>query len=180
MDDKQKYINSLRESLTYSNTKFDTQTLTISGASLAFSLTFIKEIVPFREAVFILFFYISLALFVVTIFLGLYGHYLSMKKISKAIDLAEKEKYKEINEQSDDISKINRGLLICIVGGVIFLIIYCILNIENQRRLMNSKDSKIKPQIDLIDKKDTISIKNIIKLNNKDSLNNKSIIKKDE
>jgi hypothetical protein len=176
MDEKQEYINSLRESLTYSNTKFDTQTLTISGASLAFSLTFIKEIVPFKDAIFMPIFYISLTLFIITIFLGLFGHYLSMKKISNAIDLAEKEKYNEIYEQEDYISKINAFLITSIISGIFLLIIYCVLNIENQRNILNSKESKINSQIVIKNKEIKISTKEYNNIKFIDSLNNKSLI----
>lgn len=176
MDEKQQYINTLRENLTYSNTKFDTQTLTISGASLAFSLTFIKEIAPFKEAIFIPIFYISLFFFIVTIFLGLFGHYLSIKKISNAIDLADKEEYNKINNQKDYISLINAFLITFIVGGIIFLIIYCVINIENQRNQISKIDSKINSQIVIKDKEITILPKEYNNIKYLDSINNKSLI----
>jgi hypothetical protein len=176
MDEKQQYINSLRESLTYSITKFDAQTLTISGASLAFSLTFIKEIVPFKEAICIPVFYTSLSLFIITIFLGLFGHYLSMKKLSNAIDLADKEKYDDINNQKDYISIINVLLITSIIGGIILLIIYCIINIENQRKSINLEDSKINSQFVIKDKNITISTKEFNQIKYIDSISNKSLI----
>lgn len=89
----------------------------------------------------------------------MFGHYLSIKKISNAIDLADKEENNKINDQKDYISLINAFLITFIVGGIIFLIIYCVINIENQRNQISTIDSKINFQIVIKDKEITILTK---------------------
>ena len=96
MNDKDKYLKDLFEDLKYSVSKFDSQTLAISGGALGFSLTFIKNIVPFSVAIHIWLLYISLALFIFTISFGLLGHYLSIRQISNSIDSVSEEKYDEL------------------------------------------------------------------------------------
>ena len=143
MNEKENYINNLKETLTYSVSKFDTQTLTISGASLAFSLTFIKDIVPFSKAIYIPIFYLSLILFLVTVFLGLYGHYLSMKKTIKVIELAQKDDFEGIMEMKDKTNTINAIVITSLSLGILSLIIYCVINIEKERKIGNNQEGKI-------------------------------------
>jgi hypothetical protein len=50
--EQDKYLRELNEDLRYSAEKFDGQTLAISGAALGFSLSFIKDIVPFQNSIF--------------------------------------------------------------------------------------------------------------------------------
>jgi F0F1-type ATP synthase membrane subunit a len=141
MNDKDKYLKDLFEDLKYSVSKFDSQTLAISGGALGFSLTFIKDIVPFSEAIHIWLLYISLALFIFTISFGLLGHYLSIRQISNSIESVSKEKYDELKPDKW-IPKINASLIISIAIGIILMIFYCVINIENQRSNTSIKTSK--------------------------------------
>lgn len=140
MNDKDKYLKDLFEDLKYSVSKFDSQTLAISGGALVFSLTFIKNIVPFSDAIHIWLLYISLALFIFTILFGLFGHYLSIRQISNSIDSVSEEKYDELKPDKW-IPKINASLIISIALGIILMILYCVINIENQRTKTFKKDS---------------------------------------
>ena len=140
MNDKDKYLKDLFEDLKYSVSKFDSQTLAISGGALVFSLTFIKNIVPFSDAIHIWLLYISLALFIFTILFGLLGHYLSIRQISNSIDSVSEEKYDELKPDKW-IPKINASLIISIALGIILMILYCVINIENQRTKTFKKDS---------------------------------------
>ena len=128
MNDKDKYLKDLFEDLKYSVSKFDSQTLAISGGALVFSLTFIKNIVPFSDAIHIWLLYISLALFIFTISFGLLGHYLSIRQISNSIDSVSEEKYDELKPDKW-IPKINASLIISIALGIILMILYCVINI---------------------------------------------------
>jgi hypothetical protein len=137
MTDKDKYLKDLFEDLKYSVSKFDTQALTIGGGALGLSLTFIKEIVPFNQSIFIILFYFSLGLFILSISLGFIGHYISIKQISKSIELVSDEKYS--NLKSDKwIPKINLIVASTITAGILMLVIYCVINIEHQRKTDNN------------------------------------------
>jgi hypothetical protein len=136
MTDKEQYIKDLFEDLKYSLSKFDSQSLAISSGALGLSLTFIKEIVPFNKSEYIILFYISLGLFILTLTLGFIGHYLSLRQISKSIEKVEKDKISEI-KVDNVIPKINLTVAISLPLGILFLVLYCVLNIENVR---NSKE----------------------------------------
>lgn len=141
MNDKDKYIKDLYSDLKYSIGKFDTQTLIISGGALGFSLTFIKEIVPFTEAKFLELLYVALACFIFSIGVGFFGHYLSITQISKQIALVAEEKYDEIKPDKS-LPRLNLSVLISLILGIILLVSYCVINIENkknQRKLLNNK-----------------------------------------
>jgi hypothetical protein len=134
MTDKDKYLKDLFEDLKYSVSKFDTQALTIGGGALGLSLTFIKEIVPFDQSIYIILFYFSLGLFILSISLGFIGHYISIKQISTSIETVSQEKYSEL--KSDKwIPKINLIVALTITLGILMLVIYCVINIEYQRNI---------------------------------------------
>ena len=137
---KDKYLKDLYEDLKYSVSKFDEQSLLISGGALGLSLTFIKDIVPFQDSQYILIFYSALCLFIFSMGLGFIGHYLSTKYIMKSIEFVEQEKYSEIKPEKW-IPRINTIIAIFLTLGVIFLVAYCIINIEIAKT-KNKKDTK--------------------------------------
>lgn len=132
MNEKERYQKDLFEDFKYSISNFDNQALIISGGALGFSLTFIKDIAPFSEAVYVWILYLSLVCFIYTIGIGFFGHYLSLRQISKSIELVSNEKYSEL--KSDKwIPKINLSIVITLTLGILFMVVYCVLNIENQK-----------------------------------------------
>jgi hypothetical protein len=134
MTDKDKYLKDLFEDLKYSVSKFDTQALTIGGGALGLSLTFIKEIVPFDQSICIILFYFSLGLFISSISLGFIGHYISIKQISKSIEIVSQEKYSDLKTDKW-IPRINLIVATTITAGILMLVIYCVINIEYQRKI---------------------------------------------
>jgi hypothetical protein len=130
MTDKDNYIKDLYEDLKYSLSKFDSQALAISSGALGISLTFIKEIVPFESSVYTMLFYIALFLFIFTLTIGFIGHYLSSKQILDSIAKVSQEKYNELR-QDKWIPKLNFAIVIALPLGVLFLVSYCIINIES-------------------------------------------------
>lgn len=144
MTEKDQYKKDLFEDLKYSLSKFDSQSLAISSGALGLSLTFIKEIVPFEESKYISFFYISLGLFILTLTLGFIGHYLSINQISKSIQKVDEDKISEI-KVDNIIPKINLSVAISLPLGILFLVLYCVINIENVRnKKSNNSIKKIK------------------------------------
>lgn len=149
MTEMEKYLKELYEDLKYSVSKFDTQALTIGGGALGLSLTFIKEIVPFDQSICIILFYFSLGLFILSISLGFIGHYISIYRISKSIELVSDENNSEL--KSDKwIPRINLIVATTITTGILFLVTYCVINIEYQRRIETkseiNKSLKIKKE----------------------------------
>ncbi len=67
------YWDSYRDSIG----KFDHQSLYISSGALGFSLTFVKEIVPFNKSIFIWIFILSICSFLATIILGFINQLIS-------------------------------------------------------------------------------------------------------
>ncbi|KFD40297.1 hypothetical protein AT05_01435 [Schleiferia thermophila str. Yellowstone] len=133
MTDKDNYIKDLYEDLKYSVSKFDSQALAISGGALGISLTFIKEIVPFENSVYTSLFYIALGLFIFTLTIGFVGHYLSSKQILDSIEKVSNEEYGEL--KSDKwIPRLNMTIVIALPLGIVFLVTYCIINIETLKR----------------------------------------------
>jgi hypothetical protein len=80
-DPKNKYLDDLHSDYRYSIDKTDYHALYISSGALAISLTFLKDIVPFKDAIWLFLFYIALIMFVLTILLGFLAHYLSSQLI---------------------------------------------------------------------------------------------------
>ena len=144
MTDKDNYLKDLYEDLKYSLSKFDSQALAISGGALGISLTFIKEIVPFENSIYTTLFYIALGFFIFTLTIGFVGHYLSSKQILDSIEKVSDEKYNEL-KQDKWIPRLNLTIVITLPLGIIFLVTYCILNIENLkgRKTENPTTQKI-------------------------------------
>lgn len=148
MTDKDNYIKDLYEDFKYSLLKFDSQALAISGGTLGISLTFIKEIVPFESSVYTILFYITLGLFIFTLTIGFIGYYLSSKQILNSIEKVSQEKYNEL-KQDKWIPRPSLAIVIALPLGVIFLVSYCIINIES---LKVTKSEEPTTQTIIIDK----------------------------
>jgi hypothetical protein len=142
MADQNDYIRDLFDDLKYSVSKFDAQALAISGGALGISLTFIKDIVPFEKSSYIGFFYCALILFVLSIIIGFFGHYHSLKIISKSLKLASQNRHTEIKEDKV-IPRINLFLITSLILGIIFLVAYCIINIQISKKNNSKSDVKI-------------------------------------
>lgn len=142
MNDKDNYIKDLFEDLKYSISKFDNQALVISGGALGFSLTFIKDIVPFSEAIYVWLLYSSLFCFIYTIGIGFFGHYLSLKQISNSIEIVSNEKYNDLKPDKW-IPKINLSIVISLSLGILLMVGYCLINIQNLRNNKKMKQHQI-------------------------------------
>jgi len=151
MTEKDNYIKDLYEDLKYSVSKFDSQVLAISSGAIGLSLTFIKDIVPFKHAIYSWIFYLSLAIFILCLTIGFIGHYLSIRQISDSIEKVSKNKITEI-KQEKWIPRLNFGIVILLPIGVLLIVLYSIINIENykssEHKIESKKETKeiIKPK----------------------------------
>ncbi|MFT3796491.1 hypothetical protein [Flavobacterium sp.] len=177
MTEKDQYKKDLFEDLKYSLSKFDSQSLAISSGALGLSLTFIKEIVPFEESECIIFFYFALAFFIITLTLGFIGHYLSLRQISKSIEKVDSDRISEIKVDKV-IPIINLTVVFSLTFGILCLVAYCVINIENKRQETHDKNA---PKITVekeIGNGEKILIKGSLdQFNYSDTLNKKTTIK---
>ena len=141
MTEQDNYIKDLYEDLKYSVSKFDSQVLAISSGAIGLSLTFIKDIVPFKYAIHSWIFYLALAFFILCLTIGFIGHYLSIRQISDSIDKVSENKINEI-KQEKWIPRLNFGIVILLPIAALLIVLYSIINIENYKSFEHKPDSK--------------------------------------
>lgn len=136
---KQQYIKELDADYRYGVEKFDTQALYISSGALAISLTFIDNIVPISEAVYITLYYFALSFFVFAIIIGFASQFISSKLIKARIKKIDNN---DFNIQSKDwIGFMNIAVMTTLVLGIILLVLFAIINMN----VANNKD--IQPKV---------------------------------
>jgi hypothetical protein len=128
---KQKYLDDLWEDLRYSISKFDEQLLIISGGALGISLSFIKDIVPLKDAIWIWLYYTAIGSFTFCIGFGFLNHLRSADSIYDRYEKVNNEKYDFDLENNSKFW--NRLLTVSLTTGIITLVLFCIINIENYR-----------------------------------------------
>ncbi len=132
---KRDYIKDLYTDFRYGIEKFDTQALYLSSGALAISLTFLKDIVPISEAVYLILYYLALILFGLVILIGFVAHYISSRQIMARIKKIEQN---DFNVQDYDwISLINKTIIATLVIGIGLLIAFTMIN-------MNVVNKKVK------------------------------------
>ena len=138
-EEKEKALDNTWNNYLYAIGKFDDQSLFISSGALGLSLTFIKDIVPIKDCIYIGLFYIAIICFLLTIVAGFINHFYSANTLRKAFDKtnnneSDTENYKE--KHSKRIRNINRFLTGSLIIGLIGLVLYCVINISNYRTTM--------------------------------------------
>lgn len=134
---KQDYINDLYTDFRYGIEKFDTQALYLSSGALAISLTFIKDIVPIKEAVYLYLFYTALILFTLTITIGFIAHFISTRQIMARIKKVEQDEFTV--HDNDWISRINKLIIFTLIAGIALLVTFTMINMN----AVNKKENKI-------------------------------------
>jgi hypothetical protein len=136
-EDEKNFINALNEDLRYSVSKFDGQTLAISGGALGISLTFIKDFVPFDKSIYPGLFLFAQLLFTVVITVGFVSHYWSMRGTIRSIEKADNRKYDEIlsdNKRDNKlINRFNGFIATALPIGILLLVLYCFININHSK-----------------------------------------------
>lgn len=133
---REEYLKDLYDDYRYSINKFDTYTVYLSGGALAISLTFVENIVPIKEAVWIGLYYWAIILFGFSMLLGLYAHYKSSIEIGKRLkQIIEKGYYNE--QEKDKISIMNKIIIYTITIGTILLIAFSIINMNRLNKKSN-------------------------------------------
>ncbi len=145
-EDRNKNLTNSWEDYTYSIGKFDDQSLLISSGALGLSLTFIKEIVPLKTAIYLGLFYCAITLFLMTIILGFFNHWYSAmtsshihEKLNKKEDEKKIESYR--NNRWALIGRLNTILGTSLLFGLLLLVIFCLINIHYYRILPEKAES---------------------------------------
>jgi hypothetical protein len=128
---KRDYLNSLWDDYKDSISKFDDQSLLISGGALGISLTFVKDIVPLDQSIHLWLFVLALICFVLTILFGFINHIISANTIKRTHQKASANDFtKPINNK---IAGLNIFIAGSLVTGLILLVLYCTINIANYK-----------------------------------------------
>lgn len=159
-DDQKKEIKDvLYHDLRYSVNSFDNLTITIGGGALALSLTFIGEIVPLKDAIQIWILYTGIAFLTIAIVASFIGH-------AHNVEFLYKELITVVNEQNfklrtSPIVGFNKVIAGLVVGGVIAIVVFVVVNVTHERNLPSEKpDSKGTTKIELSDSTHIDSIRN--------------------
>jgi len=164
VSDLKKYKDNLYSSLSRDLSEFEKNFLLISGGILAFSITFIKEIVSIDKANFLILLYISWGLIITAIglmmitFLKSAGasdklwsavdNFIITNKLYKDEDVLETEQVDKVKKDINNIFYENKKHLKIIryisvasfIAGVTFLAIYVSINLTNEN---NKSENKI-------------------------------------
>lgn len=132
-----KEIDDAFETINKDQAEYDKQLLTLSSATLVFSLAFIKDIVPLRDAEWLWLLYCSYILLGLCILLVLFSYQYSIAGYFKAIEYWE-ERQKGNNPSfphghANRVKRINRASGIFFGLGISLLIVFAMLNIHNNR-----------------------------------------------
>ena len=126
--EKEEYIKSLQEGIRYSIGKLDDQILYISSGALALSFTFVKDLVPLKQAVWLSILYFSWIFLAICISLSLYSHLHSYNAHQKQLERLENE---EDLLEEDKVSKwINKITMSLLILGIILQVSFAIINIS--------------------------------------------------
>lgn len=158
---KKEVIAELKNSMLYSISKFDEQSLVISGGALALTLTFIKDIVPLEDSSGIVLLYISIGSFSLAILIGFIAHILSAEasgSIIKGISESETGKPVDLDKikQSEKTNKIvtfNRFITCFIAVGIITMSSYSIINLNKRKHPLVTVDKNIGNELVTLEKK---------------------------
>lgn len=135
--EKENYIRELNQDLRYSASKFDGQTLAISGGALGVSLTFIKDIVPFQTSSFLGLFFAAQFFLIASMLLGFVSHYVSLRGTESNIEKANLGDFEGIITDNASANKCirrcNFSVLMFLTLGVVLLVLYCGVNIVSAK-----------------------------------------------
>lgn len=130
----------------------------ISSGALGLSLAFIKDIVPLDKVSYNWLFYVAIGLFVVVIAIGLINHFRSSDIIANQIAIVEQEEYDQLKNDTS-IRKWNIFIAGALIGGIVALSLFVILNLNDM-----SKKGSSKPQNQSTTKKVTVRYKRAMTL----------------
>lgn len=127
------YRKSLLEHKSKSDDDFEKYITFIASGALGLTLTFLDKISPLDKAVFIWIIATGWILLSLTLLINLYSHFLSSKYTTKSIDEIDDEiDYDSLRENLDkrntNINKLNGWSIFLLFLGILFILIYVILN----------------------------------------------------
>lgn len=133
----------LFEAYKESSIQFDKNILYISAGALGLSMTFIKDIVPLHESIYISLLLVAWSIFTLVIFMSLLSYYLSMKALNREMqDLYVEEKHRKENKSNKWVKRLNITMLSGLPLGLIFLIIFIAINVSSMAKKQAQQSTK--------------------------------------
>ena len=128
------YRKSLLEQKSKSDDDFEKYITFIASGALGLTLTFLDKITPIDYAVYIWLVATGWVLLAVTLLTNLFSHFLSSKYTTKSIDeIDDAIDYdslrKNLDRRNKIINNLNGWSIFLLIAGVMFILIYVILNL---------------------------------------------------
>lgn len=128
------YRKSLLEQKSKSDDDFEKYITFIASGALGLTLTILNKITPIDFAVYIWLVATGWVLLALTLLINLLSHFLSSKYTNKSIDeIDENIDYASLKEKlhkrNKIINNLNSGSIFLLIAGVMFILIYVILNL---------------------------------------------------
>jgi len=127
------YRKALLEHKSKSDDDFEKYITLIASGALGLTVTFLDKISPLDKAICIWLVATGWVLLSLTLLLNLYSHFLSSKYTSKSIDEIDDDVdydtlRKNLDKRNLNINKLNGWSIILLFLGILFILIYVILN----------------------------------------------------
>ena len=127
------YRKSLLEQKSKSDDDFEKYITFIASGALGLTLTFMENISPLKSAIHKWLIAVGWVLLAITLLLNLFSHFLSSRYTAKSIDEIDDEiNYDELRENLNKRNKIieclNISSILALFIGIIFILIFVIIN----------------------------------------------------
>lgn len=127
-DQQEKAIKDLRDVMRYSIDKFDTQCLTISSGTLVLSVSFIGNIVPLLNSIYVWILMLAWILLCTAIISSIGAHLISFYQSNKIINRIKNSKPFTINNV---VNNLNILVATSMSLGIILMLTFVIINLTN-------------------------------------------------
>ena len=123
------FLQQLYKALFLSATQFDKNVLLISTGALGLSITFIKDIVCMKCAIYICALHWSWILLIATMFISLLSHFFSTRSMNYEIENLHQPDDKKNNKASITVDVMNISMIITLIVGISLLVFFIVKNI---------------------------------------------------
>ena len=133
------YKKDLQEGIRYSIGKLDDQILYISSGALALSLSFIKDLVPLSQAIYLPLLFFSWISLTLSISLSLYSHLHSYNAHEKQISRLENGE--DLLDEDKSTKWINKITMVTLILGIVLQVSFAIINVLNMPKTTTSQSA---------------------------------------
>ena len=158
-EEENNYRENFYSSIEKSENDLEHKITYISAGALALSITFIEKIVDLKKAECFWLLILGWIMLVITLSINLISTFASRKMTMKSLDEFDKkieEKLLELNikNRNRKISYLDLTSLITLLLGILLIVIFCSVNLQNNQSVENSnnKNKNEMPDKDIIEK----------------------------